>query len=213
MSMMSRAEGACLPLVLAGRRPADEIPGPVEGCPLEERDLVDRAHGGDTDAYAELVRLHADLAFRTAYLITGSAADAEDATQEAFFAAFRAFSGFRPGASVRPWLLRIVANFARNRRRSATRQHGLELRLGSAMSGENAETSPERAVEFAEERAALLHAVCGLSDDDRDVVACRFFLDLSVAETARVLGCREGTVKSRLSRALDRLRQSLETTT
>jgi RNA polymerase sigma factor (sigma-70 family) len=210
--MVSRAGVACLSLTLAGRRPAEENSGPVEGCPLEERDLVERARGGDMDAYSELVRRHADLAFRTAYLITGSAPDAEDATQEAFLAAFKAFHRFRPGAPVRPWLLRIVANFARNRRRSALRHHGLELRTVDSTSGQSADASPERAAELAEERTALLRAVAELRDDERDVVACRFFLDLSVAETARVLRCREGTVKSRLSRALARLRQSLETT-
>jgi RNA polymerase sigma-70 factor (ECF subfamily) len=75
----------------------------------------------------------------------------------------------------------------------------------SSASGAGA-ASPEAVVEAAEERAALLRAVNSLDGKDRRVIACRFFLDLDVAETAAVLNCSEGTVKSRLSRALERLR-------
>src|ERR671910_1217421 len=89
------------------------------GRPLEESELVERARAGDPGAYAALVRGHEEIAFRTAYLICGNAADAEDAAQEAFVKAHRALGRFRAGEPVRPWLLTIVANEARNRRRSA----------------------------------------------------------------------------------------------
>lgn len=182
----------------------------MEGRPLDdEAQLVDRARRGDEEAYAELVQRHAELAFRTAYLVTGSAADAEDAAQEAFIAAHRALPRFRPGAPLRPWLLRIVANTARNRRRAAGRRAELAPRLAESLRLVDAAPSPERQAEAAEERAALLRAVTSLQTPDRDVIACRYFLDLSVAETAAVLGCAEGTVKSRLSRALERLRRAL----
>jgi RNA polymerase sigma factor (sigma-70 family) len=181
----------------------------VEGRPLDdEAELVDRARRGDEEAYTQLVQRHAGLAFRTAYLITGSAADAEDVTQEAFVAAYRALPRFRAGAPLRPWLLRIVANGARNRRRSTGRRADLGLRLADSLRAADAAPSPEREVEAAEERAALLRAVAALDPADRDVVACRFFLDLSVAESAVVLDCAEGTVKSRLSRAIERLRRA-----
>jgi RNA polymerase sigma factor (sigma-70 family) len=185
----------------------------VEGRPLDdEAQLVDRAQRGDEEAYGELVQRHADLAFRTAYLITGSAAEAEDAAQEGFIAAHRALARFRPGAPLRPWLLRIVANAARNRRRAAGRRAEMGLRLANSTRDADAAPSPERAAEAAEERAALLRAVASLDPADRDVVACRYFLQLSVAETAVVLGCADGTVKSRLSRALERLRQAMAAT-
>jgi RNA polymerase sigma-70 factor (ECF subfamily) len=90
----------------------------VVGRPLTEAELVERAKRGDQDAYGDLMHAYQGIAFRTAYLLTGNAADAEEAAQSAFVKAFYALGRFRPGAELRPWLLRIVANEARNRRRS-----------------------------------------------------------------------------------------------
>ena len=88
------------------------------GRPLTEHELVERARRGDANAFGELVREHEEIAFRTAVLITGSAAEAEEAAQEGFVKAYRGLRGFRAGEPLRPWLLTIVANEARNRRRS-----------------------------------------------------------------------------------------------
>ena len=101
----------------------------MEGRPREERELVLRAQGGDARAYEALVRANEEIAFRVAYVITRNAADAEDAAQEGFLKAWRALGRFRPDAPLRPWLLRIVANEARNRRRSAGRREHLALRV------------------------------------------------------------------------------------
>ena len=79
------------------------------------------------------------------------------------------------------------------------------MRAGSVGEGAAA-PSPEAVAEAAEERRSLLRALNTMREEDRLVIACRFFLDLSVEETAHALGCAEGTVKSRLSRALERLR-------
>jgi DNA-directed RNA polymerase specialized sigma24 family protein len=87
--------------------------------PLDEDDVIERARRGDTSAYGALVRTHQGIAFRTAYLIARDAADAEEAVQDGFVKAYRALGRFRRGAPFRPWLLHIVANEARNRRRSA----------------------------------------------------------------------------------------------
>jgi RNA polymerase sigma-70 factor (ECF subfamily) len=182
----------------------------VEGRPLDDTELATRAQTGDINAYEELVQRYSNLAFRTAYLITGSAADAEDAAQEGFVKAYRAFSSFRPGEPPRPWLLRIVANEARNRRRAAGRRTHLELRVVESFRQGDAAPSPETVAEAAEERQSLLRALNTLSEDDRLVISCRYFLELSGEETAEALGCPVGTVKSRLSRALARLRKILE---
>jgi RNA polymerase sigma-70 factor (ECF subfamily) len=181
----------------------------VEGRPLEESDLVERAQRGDVDAYERLVERYADMALRTAWLIAGSQSDAEDAAQEAFFKAYRAMARFRPGSEFRPWLLKIVGNEARNLRRGAGRQERLRLRAGEDLRARDAAPSPQPQVEAAEEREQLLRAVNRLRDDDRLVIACRYFLELSTEETARVIGSPVGTVKSRLSRALDRLKSAL----
>jgi RNA polymerase sigma-70 factor (ECF subfamily) len=170
---------------------------------LTEGELVALARGGDGDAYASLVRAHQDVAFRTAMLITQDAAEAEEAAQDAFVKAWRALGRFRPGESLRPWLLTIVANEARNRRRSAGRRTALALR-STAPDGEN--RSAEAQVIAGESRATLLEALSRLRPDDRLVLGCRFLLELTEAETAAALGVRPGTVKSRTSRALERLR-------
>jgi len=176
---------------------------------LTEGELVALARRGDGDAYASLVRAHSDIAFRTAMLITQDAAEAEEAAQDAFVKAWRALGRFREGEPWRPWLLTIVANEARNRRRSAGRQSALALRAAQEPSGEAA-PSPEATLLGAERREQLIVALNRLSEQDREAIACRYFLDLSEAETAAALGVRPGTVKSRLSRALERLRAELE---
>jgi len=174
--------------------------------PLADDELVARAKHGDTRAYGALVEEHQTIAFRTAYLLTGSAADAEDAVQEAFVKAYRALGRFRQGAPFRPWLLSIVANEARNRRRSAGRRERLALRAAEDPLSGGAVPSPEAALLDAEQREELLAAVNDLREDDRLVIACRYFMGLSEEETAEALGWRRGTVKSRTSRALERLR-------
>ena len=153
--------------------------------------------------------MYQGIAFRTAYLLAGSTADAEEAAHDAFLKAFNALRRFRRGAPFRPWLLAIVANEARNRRRSAGRRHALALRAAEEVRPGDAAPSPEAAVLNRERQDLVLAAVNGLSEEHRLVVACRYFLDLSEAEIASVLGIRTGTVKSRLSRALERLREEV----
>jgi RNA polymerase sigma-70 factor, ECF subfamily len=160
-------------------------------------------------AYEELVRRYQDVAVRTAYVVAGSADDAEDAAQEGFVKAYAALGRFRAGAPFRPWLLRIVANEARNRRRSAGRRAALAVRAAEDRPSSDAAPSPEVAVLAHETRDALVAALNGLRDEDREVIGARYFLDLSEAETADTLGLPRGTVKSRLSRALGRLREQL----
>jgi RNA polymerase sigma-70 factor (ECF subfamily) len=143
-------------------------------------------------------------------LITRNAADAEDAAQEGLVKAWRAMPRFREGHALRPWLLTIVANEARNRRRSAGRREHLAVRAaGEERLAGGAAPSSEGALLAGELRGELGRALAGLSEDDRLVLGCRFLLELSEAETAAALDVRPGTVKSRTSRALGRLRDAL----
>ncbi len=151
--------------------------------------------------------MHQDIAFRTACVIARNAADAEEAAQDGFVKAFRALGRFRQGAPFRPWLLRIVANEARNRRRTETRQARLWARAVEQEVSGDAAPSPEATVVSAERRAELLAALESLREDDRLVLACRYLAGLSEHETAAALGLRRGTVKSRTARALGRLRE------
>ena len=181
----------------------------VVSRPPAEDDLVERARRGDGDAFARLVRDHQEIAFRTAYLITRNAADAEDAAQEGFVKAHRALGRFRRGAPFRPWVLQIVANEARNRRRSAGRREGLALRAAVEAPSGGAAPSPEGTVLAVERRETLLAALERLRAEDREVLGCRYLLELSEEETAAALDLRRGTVKSRTARALERLRLEL----
>jgi RNA polymerase sigma-70 factor (ECF subfamily) len=160
-------------------------------------------------AYEQLVQRHQQAAFRTAYFVASGADDAQDAAQEGFVKAYRALGQFRSGASFRPWLLAIVANEARNRLRSASRRDSLAMRLAESRSHGDAAPSPERAALARADREALLAAMSRLSEEDRLVIGYRFFLELSEREMAEALRCRPGTVKSRLSRAIGRLRNEL----
>lgn len=176
----------------------------------DEQLLIAAAKAGDQRAYGQLLERHQAVAFRAAYLITGSAADAEDATQDACVKAWLALSRFRPGAPFRPWLVRIAINEARNRRRGAGRRAALVLRLGPEAAAPDAAPSAEAEAVAADERARLASAVGRLREDDQLVIAARYLLGLSEVEAAIALGLRRGTVKSRLSRALDRLNAELE---
>ncbi len=182
----------------------------MEGRPPEEEDLVARAQRGDVDAYEQLVRAYQRIAFRTAFLLSGNASDAEEAAQDGFVKAYRALARFRRGSPFRPWLLQIVANEAHNRRRSAGRRENLVLRTAAESRPGDAAPSPEAAFLATEGRATLLEAVNGLREEERDVIVLRFFLELSEAETAAALGIPAGTAKSRLARGLERLRAQME---
>ena len=178
----------------------------MEGRPTEDTELVERARHGDEDAYAALVTRYQALAARTAYVITGSDADAEEAAQEGFVKAFYALDRFRAGAPFRPWLLRIVANEAINRRKAAGRRPTVDLSVALDRPSPDTALSPEGAALASERRDGVLGALRKMRQEDRLVIAYRYFFDLSEVEMADALGVARGTVKSRLSRALVRLR-------
>ena len=181
----------------------------VEDRPPAEAELVSRARRGDGAAFGALVDAYTEVAFRVAYLVTGDAAEAEDAAQEAFVKAYRALDRFREGSPFRPWLLRIVGNAARNRRRSAAHRLGLQLRAEAEAPAAPIAPSPEAEVLGDERRRALLDAINALAPDDRLVIGARYFLDLPEAEIAALAGVAPGTVKSRLFRARGRLADAL----
>jgi|SRR5947209_601586 len=191
----------------------EDVPGPqpsiTDAPEPEERRLLAAARAGDRQAYGQLIARHQEVAFRAAFLITGSAADAEEAAQEAFLKAWLALDRFRASAPFRPWLVRIAINEARNRRRGAGRRGGLALRLEHELTSSHAASAEDQAFAAAE-RARLVAALGHLGEDDQLVIAARHLLGLSEAETAAALRIRPGTVKSRLSRALGRLRSELE---
>lgn len=181
---------------------------PTDRSVPSEEQLVQRAKRGDVEAYGEIVTRYQDLAQRTAFVILRDADAAQDAAQDAFVKAFKAFGRFRDGAPVRPWLLRIVANEAINRAKATARRPQVDLSVAE-MRADDTVASPESQALASERRAMLLRALNGMREDDRIVIAYRWFFDLSEAEMADALGIARGTVKSRLSRAMTRLRERL----
>lgn len=179
----------------------------------EDAEAVRRARNGDPDAYEVLVARYTAPAHRLAYFL-GAGDDAEDVVQEAFVKAYRALPRYRPGAPFRPWLLRIVANETKNTVRSRKRRERLTLRALDVRPSDG-DVRPSDGADLhatdAERRQALLAGVRALAGKDREVIVCRYFLDLSEAETATALSLPVGTVKSRTSRALARLRTRLGT--
>jgi len=169
--------------------------------------LIDLSVAGDGAAFGRLVAPHLDVLRRVAYIHAPSA-DVDDVVQEALTRAWSHIGGLRGGTSLRAWLVSITANTARNRSRGAKRRRKWELVEASRARAE-APSAEDEAVPPGVAKDVLA-AVEALPPGQQVVVAYRYFLDLSEAETAEVLGVPPGTVKSRLSRAMAVLRTELE---
>jgi RNA polymerase sigma-70 factor (ECF subfamily) len=173
---------------------------------VDESTLVRHAAIGEAAAWEPLVLAHQQAVFRLCYLLLGDPDDAEDVAQETFLRAWNHLKRFDPARPLRPWLLSIASNLASNRRRSAGRYVSALMRAFRSEPAASARSSLEEKSAQHIEASDLWKAVQHLSLPDQQVVYLRYFLELSVVETAQALDIPEGTVKSRLSRALERLR-------
>ena len=172
---------------------------------MNDEEAVRRCQGGDREAFRHLVERYKDVLYGTACLMTGNASVAEEHVQESFLLAWRGIGGFRVGLPVKPWLVRILVNTVMGqRRRRSIPTTPLEEATHSEDAGNPADLA-ERVANQLEVRQAIV----GLSEEHKQVVMLRYFADLSVPQVAQVLGCREGTVKSRLHRALRHLRDEI----
>jgi RNA polymerase sigma-70 factor, ECF subfamily len=174
---------------------------------LDEPTLIRHAANGDAAAWEPLVLAHQQAVFRLSYLLLGDPDDAEDVAQETFLRAWKHFRRFDSTRPLRPWLLSIASNLASNRRRSAGRYFAA---LTRAFRDEPVSVNMEDKNLGHMQANDLWKAVQTLNLPDQQIVYLRYFLDLSVAETAEVLQVAEGTVKSRLSRALEKLRNIIQ---
>lgn len=165
----------------------------------------DRDAGGE-DAFAAVFHQYKNLVFRTAFLLLNSEQDAEDALQEIFLRVYKALPTFDSAkGAFTTWIYRITVNYCLSRRR----RHRPPLLALDAV-GARAFTDPVGFAEHAENKGTVLQAIAGLSDKLRTVLILRYYLDLSYKEIAEILDIPEGTVKSRLDRALNILRRELE---
>ncbi len=174
-------------------------------------ELVRAAASGDRAAFGALVDRHRTAALRIAYAIADG--EAEDVAQDATAKAFGQFDRFDTTRPFRPWYLAIVSNEARNRRRSFRRRSALVLRVAAESSTASADDADAgdaaEAIARTERRQYVLDAIARLNAADRQVIAMRYFAELSESEMAAALQIAPGTVKSRLSRAMARLRAAL----
>jgi RNA polymerase sigma-70 factor, ECF subfamily len=170
--------------------------------------LINLAKNGDGTAWRELVETHQESMFRLAYLILGDADEAKDATQEAFIRAYRAFDRFDISRPVRPWLLSIAANTAKNRKRSLGRYFKSISELFTTEP--KASTTTEALYSKSIRALDLHHAIERLENIDQQIIYMRYFMNLSVRETSYALSIAEGTVKSRHHRAIKRLGTIIE---
>lgn len=170
---------------------------------MDEPALIHRSANGDAAAWEPLVRMHQNAVFRFAYLLLGDPDDAEDVAQETFLRAWKSLERFDTTRPFRPWLLSIAKNLASNWRRSSGRYISA---LTRAFRDQPIPASIEEKSTRRMQADELWKAVQHLKMTDQQIIYLRYFLELSVAETAEVLGVAEGTVKSRLNRALEKLR-------
>jgi RNA polymerase sigma-70 factor (ECF subfamily) len=174
----------------------------------EEVELIRRARQGNAEAWEALVRTHQEALFRLAYLLLGNAGEAEDVAQEAILRAYASLERYDIERPLRPWLLSIAANLARNRRRSAGRYLAALRRWYKARPATAAGIEEQSLHNL--ERQELWHAIERLDFANQQVIYLRYFLEMSTVEVAETLQVPEGTVKSRLHRALKRLRGIIE---
>lgn len=165
-------------------------------------ELLEAAAAGDAAAFDALVGPLVESGYRLALSMLGGAADAEDAVQEATIKAWRGIGKLNDEAALRSWFLTIVANQCRSLRR------GRWWSVVKLARPERVAAGPEEA---AVRSSDLNRALRTLDRDDRTALFLRYYLDLPLAEAARVLGVSETAAKSRIQRAARRLRPELET--
>ena len=164
----------------------------------DEEALIERVRADDQLAWTLLVRKHQDAVFRLSYLIVGNAADARDVSQDVFLRAFRQFHKFDSKQRFRPWILKITARLSSNHRRSVKRY--MRMLFGWSRSEVSAD-----AIELPDEKKVIMESIRRIPEAQRNVIYLRYFLGLKEAEIADTLGLAKGTVKSRSTRALDKL--------
>lgn len=186
---------------------AEGRPAPWHDEGVDDRALVDAVRSGDRDAFAILVQRETRAVYGAALRVLGDRGDAEDVTQEAFVAAFRAIGSYRGEGALRAWLLRIATRLAFRRRRQ--RRETADIAAVEERALVDQRSDPSRAVLRAERREAVRRAVSEMPEPFRETLALRFFADLSLAEVAEVTGRPLNTVKTHLRRGLERLRPVL----
>ena len=181
-----------------------------------ELELVRRAAGGDADAFGQLVLAYQKQVYALALRMTGSPDDALDLSQEAFLRAWRGLASYRFDASFSTWLYRLASNVCIDFLRRQKRERTVPLQVISEEEGErelslpDPSPGPEERVLTAMEQVQVQEAMSQLEPEYRAALTLRVIHGRSYAEIAQILGIREGTVKSRIARAREKMRAALQ---
>lgn len=173
---------------------------------MTETQQIHLARQGNQVAWEALMRTHQEPVFRLAYLLLGDPDEAEDIAQETFLRAYKALRRFDTERPLLPWLLRIASNLSHNRNRSIGRYISALTRFAR----QNPDSIKSTAIKPEDEDQALWQAVRKMTKPFQEVIYLRYFLDMSESEMVDALGIPPGTVKSRLHRALSKLRGIIE---
>ncbi|MEZ4587744.1 MAG: RNA polymerase sigma factor [Gemmatimonadales bacterium] len=177
----------------------------------QEQGLFERAVGGDRGALDCLVAIHRPLAHRIAVGILGDRDQAEDVAQDAMLRLSAALPGFQRAGELRPWVYRVTLNLCRDQlRRRRRRSRDLPLEAAAGHPELTDAPRPERTVDAERARRAVTEALKQLPDEQREVITLRFISGLPYAEIARITSTAQGTIASRVFRALKRLGELLD---
>jgi RNA polymerase sigma factor (sigma-70 family) len=170
--------------------------------------LMDQASHGDADAFGTLAAEVQDELYRVARALGLGRDDAAEVTQEALLRVYSARPRWKPGSDTLAWICGITLNVAREYRRRDHRRWlgfaGQKQRPVALVQAREADDESDDA------RRRLVDAIAQLPDRQREAIACRYLRRMSIAETAAAMGCQEGTVKSTVASALEKLRRILE---
>ena len=172
---------------------------------MTDEEAIRMCQEGNRDAFHHLVEQYKDTLYGTAVLMTGNRSSADDQVQEAFLSAWRGIGKFRRGSPFKPWIVRILVNGVLTQRR----RRAVETEPIGEYEPEGDFPDIVESVEAKRKREMVRRAIGSLDPQHREVVVLRYFADMTVPEIAVSAGIREGTAKSRLHRALGRLREEL----
>jgi RNA polymerase sigma-70 factor, ECF subfamily len=177
---------------------------------LTDNELVEQVRGGEDDAFRLLVERHSRPLYRSAFRITGNAADADDVVQEAFLRCYRALATYDSRASFPTWLHRIAINCALDLIDSRKRRDG-RIDAGEDLAQlASHDASPDRVLLGTEMQRAIAAAMAGLTGNERTAFVLRHFEGMPLEEIGQILGTRLNATKNTVFRAVRKLRQQLQ---
>ena len=181
---------------------------------MEEKQLIQQAAAGDAASFEALVLRYQTQVYSLAYRMVGNEADAQDLAQEAFVRSWRALDSFQFSSQFSTWLYRLTSNICIDFLRAQKKRKHISLTVLQDDEQQQWDMPdhrplPEEQMIVAQEREALSNAIASLDPEYRQVLILRIVNDCSYQQISEILGIREGTVKSRLSRAREQLRKKL----